>query len=202
MNKPLLLSVALAALLSAVVSAQTAEKIDFARDVQPIFRQNCVGCHGPTQQLSGFRVDRKSIVLGRRGVVPGSSDNSFLFHRITGSAYGTQMPPTGALKPEQIETLKAWIDQGADWLDALSNENERVPLNPKAVGLAEGLRSGDFAALDKEVAADSKILNARGPEGSTPFMYAVVYGTADKIERLLQKGGDPNARNDAGATAL
>jgi ankyrin repeat protein len=203
MNKPLLaLSIAMALLFSAVVSAQTAAKIDFARDVQPIFRQNCVGCHGPTQQLSGFRVDRKSIVLGRRGVVAGSSENSFLFHRITGSAYGTQMPPTGALKPEQIATLKAWIDQGAEWPDSLSNETERPPLNAKAVAIVEGLRTGDFAALDKEIAADPKLLNARGPEGSTPFMYAVVYGTTDRIERLLQKGADPNVQNDAGANAL
>jgi ankyrin repeat protein len=192
----------LALVFSAILSAQTASKVDFARDVQPIFRQNCMGCHGPTQQLSGFRVDRKSVVLGRRGVVPGSSENSFLFHRITGSAYGTQMPPTGVLRPEQIATLKAWIDQGADWPDALSNEAERTPLNPKAVALAEGLRSGDFTAFDKEIAADPKLLNARGPEGSTPFMYAVVYGTADRIERLIQKGADPNAKNDAGATAL
>ncbi len=203
MNKPpITLSIALALSFSAVLSAQTAVKIDFARDVQPIFRQNCVGCHGATQQLSGFRVDRKSIVLGRRGVVPGSSENSFLFHRITGSAYGTQMPPTGALKPEQIATLKAWIDQGAEWPDSLSNEAERPPLDPKAVAMAEGLRSGDFSAFDKEVAANPKLLNARGPEGSTPFMYAVVYGTTEKIDRLLQKGADPNARNDAGATPL
>src|SRR5579863_3358869 len=105
MTKPVLtLCIAMAQLSTAVVSAQTAAKIDFARDVQPIFRQNCVGCHGPTQQLSGFRVDRKSIVLGRRSVVPGSSENSFLLHRLSSSAFGTQMPPTGALKPEQIAT--------------------------------------------------------------------------------------------------
>jgi ankyrin repeat protein len=185
-----------------ILCAQTAPRIDFAHDVQPIFRQSCIGCHGPTQQLSGFRVDRKSIVLGRRGVVPGSSENSFLFHRISGSAYGTQMPPTGALKPEQIATLKNWIDQGADWPDALSTETERVPLNPRAVALVEALRSGDFAPFDKAIAADPKLLNARGPEGSTPFMYAVVYGSADTIERLIQKGADVNAKNDAGATAL
>ena len=80
--------------------------------------------------------------------------------------------------------------------------NRAAPLNAKAVAIVESLRSGDFAAFDKEVAADPKLLNARGPEGSTPFMYAVVYGTADKIESLLQKGADPNAQNDAGATAL
>src|SRR5215813_9322882 len=93
--------------------AQTPEKIDFVKDVQPIFRQNCVPCHGPAQQSSGMRLDRRSVVMGRRGVVPGSSENSFLFHRLSGSEYGLQMPPTGPLKPEQIAVIKRWIDQGA-----------------------------------------------------------------------------------------
>src|SRR5690349_8329145 len=103
-----------------ILSAQTPAKVDFAKDVLPILRQNCVGCHGPAQQSSGMRLDRKSQVISRRGVVPGSSENSFMFHRITGNAYGMQMPPTGPLRPEQIATIKAWIDQGADWPDALA----------------------------------------------------------------------------------
>src|SRR5690242_17461688 len=93
---------------ASVLSAQTTAKVDFAKDVLPILRQNCVGCHGPNQQSSGLRLDRKSQVISRRGVVPGSSENSFLFHRISGNDYGMQMPPTGALKPEQIATVKAW----------------------------------------------------------------------------------------------
>src|SRR5947207_14149850 len=60
-----------------ILSAQSPAKVDFANDVLPILRQNCVSCHGPAQQSSGMRLDRKSVVLGRRGVVPGSSDNSF-----------------------------------------------------------------------------------------------------------------------------
>src|SRR5690242_16206923 len=96
-------------LYAGIVSAQTPAKVDFAQDVLPILRQNCVGCHGPAQQSSGLRLDRKSAVISRRGVVPGSSDNSFLFHRISGGAYGMQMPPTGALRPEQIETIRKWI---------------------------------------------------------------------------------------------
>src|SRR6266478_7492067 len=87
-----------------LVFAQNPAKVDFGRDVLPILRQNCVGCHGPAQQISGLRLDRKSAVISRRGVVPGSSENSFLFHRVSGSEYGMQMPPTGPLKPEQINT--------------------------------------------------------------------------------------------------
>ena len=56
------------------LSAQAPAKVDFARDVLPLFRQNCVGCHGPSQQQAGLRLDRKSAVLKSfRLVVPGSA---------------------------------------------------------------------------------------------------------------------------------
>ena len=189
-------------LLAGILSAQTPARVNFGQDVLPIFRQNCVGCHGPAQQISGLRLDRKSAVLGRRGVVPGSSENSFLYHRVSGSDYGMQMPPTGPLRPEQINIIKTWIEQGADWPDSLANEAELPPLDPKAVAMVEALRTGDLAGFMKSVAEDAKLLNARGPEGSTPFMYAVLYTGAATLERLLKQGADPNKRNDANATAL
>ncbi|HUP02611.1 MAG TPA: ankyrin repeat domain-containing protein, partial [Bryobacteraceae bacterium] len=188
-------------LLSGAVAAQT-PKIDFANDVQPIFRQNCVPCHGPLQQSGGMRLDRKSVVLGRRGVVPGSSQNSFLFHRISGNQYGMQMPPTGALRPEQIKTIQTWIDQGAEWPDALSNEAATAPLDPQAVAMVNTLRTGDTQAFLKSAEENPKWINARGPEGSTPFLYAVLYAGVPTLERLLQLGADVNRRNDANATAL
>src|SRR6266481_7951771 len=184
------------------LAAAPPAKVDFANDVLPILRQNCVSCHGPAQQSSGMCPDRKSVVISRRGVVPGSSDNSFLYHRISGNAYGIQMPPTGPLRPEQIKTIKTWIDQGADWPDSLANEAELPPLNPKAVAMVEALRTGDLRGFKKSVAEDAKLLNARGPEGSTPFMYAVLYTGAKTLEQLLKQGADPNKRNDANATAL
>jgi hypothetical protein len=51
---------------------------------------------------------------GIRRVVPCSSENSFLYHRVAGSDFGLQMLPTGALRPEQIQIIKAWIEQGAE----------------------------------------------------------------------------------------
>src|SRR6266404_530575 len=190
------------AFAAGILSAQSPATVDFARDVQPILRQSCVGCHGPSQQISGLRLDRKSSVLNRRGVVPGSSANSFLYYRVSGSAYGMQMPPTGALRPEQNNTIKTWIDQGADWPDSLANEAELPPLNPKAVAMVEALRAGDLRGFTKSVAEDAKLLNARGPEGSTPFMYAALYTGVPTLEQLLKQGADPNKRNDANATAL
>src|SRR6266496_3079467 len=198
LSLPVLCSLAVIRLLP----AQTASKVDFAKDVLPILRQNCVTCHSGTQPASGMRLDRKSTVINRRGVVTGSAQNSFLFHRLSGNDYGMQMPPTGALKPEQIDTIKRWIEQGADWPDALANEAELPSVNPKAVAMVDELHEGDLPKFMKFVAEDAKLLNARGPEGSTPFMYAVLYTNAATLERLLKLGADPNKRNDANATAL
>ena len=128
--------------LVGMLPAQTPARVDFAKEVMPILRQNCVPCHGPAQQSSGMRLDRRSVVLGRRGVVPGSSENSFLYHRISGTDVGLQMPPTGPLRPEQIQSIKTWIEQGADWPDALANEIDLPPSDPKAVALVDSASLG------------------------------------------------------------
>ena len=183
---------------------QVAPKIDFAKDVLPLFRQNCFECHGPKKHENGMRLDRKSSALKRfsRRVIPGSSANSMVYLRLSGEEYGPQMPPKGALGAGQVAIIKAWIDQGADWPEALANEADLPPLNPQAVAMVESLRTGDLPAFMKAAQADPKLLNSRGPEGSTPFMYAVLYSNTETLANLLKMGADPNKRNDVNATAL
>ena len=57
-----------------ILFGQNPGKVDFGRDVLPLLRQNCIGCHGPAQQINGLRLDRRSSVLGSgsRRVIPGS----------------------------------------------------------------------------------------------------------------------------------
>jgi len=83
-----------------------------------------------------------------------------------------------------------------------ANEADVQPLNPTAIEMVEKLRAGDRQSFLKFVADDPKLLNARGPEGSTPFMYAVLYSDVATLEELLKKAANPNARNDVNATAL
>ena len=75
------------------------------------------------------------------------------------------MPPTGPIRPEQIATIKAWIDNGAEWPDALANEEDSAAANPKAVAMVDSLRTGDMAGFLKSVAPDAKLLNARAQGG-------------------------------------
>src|SRR5262245_58048798 len=105
--------------------ADTPAKIDFARDVQPLFKAHCIECHGPDEQKNGFRLDRRRDAMrGGTGTVigPGSSASSRLYLRLVGSNYGQQMPPEGSLSQGEIGVIKAWIDQGAAWPDELSGE--------------------------------------------------------------------------------
>src|SRR3954463_13256006 len=119
---------------TAMMFAQRGGTVDFVRDVQPIFRVQCIGCHGPDMQMSGLRLDRRADAM--RGstqtlIGPGNADGSKLYHRVAGTAFGTQMPPGHALTAQQIETIKDWIDEGANWPDAASGE---VPVPPVQAG--------------------------------------------------------------------
>ena len=191
-------------MLVGTVEAQEASKVDFATDIQPLLRKECLSCHGPAKQEGGLRLDRKSSVLKPlvRRVTPGNSSNSMMYRRVIGSEYGPQMPPTGELKAEQTETIKNWIEQGAIWPDSLANEMELPPLNLEAVASVDMLQQGDLTGFMKAMTKEPSLLNARGPEGSTPFMYAVLYVQPLTLTRLLKMGADPNAHNDDNATAL
>ncbi|MGC2615449.1 MAG: c-type cytochrome domain-containing protein, partial [Terracidiphilus sp.] len=62
-------------LVAGIAPAQTPPpaKVDFGRDVLPIFREQCGDCHGPAKQRAGMRLDRRSSVMKSfsRRVVPG-----------------------------------------------------------------------------------------------------------------------------------
>jgi ankyrin repeat protein len=191
--------------LSQASSHQASDKVDFRRDVQPILKQFCAECHGPSQQMHGFRLDRRRDAM-RGGtstvIVPGSSASSRLYLKLIGNKYGPQMPPTGALAQEQVDIIKAWIDEGAEWPDDLSGEVAPPLPDPKAEPILKALRDGDRQAFNRLASEIKKVGNLKGAKGTTPLMQAALYGDADSVRLLLQQGADPNIRNEAGATAL
>jgi len=98
--------------------ANPSKKIDFVRDVQPIFTRSCVACHGPNTQMAGLRLDSKQAVFAKV-VVPGNAADSALYRRVAGIGDVVRMPMGGRLADDQIATLKAWIEQGAEWPDSV-----------------------------------------------------------------------------------
>ncbi|MBI2680136.1 MAG: PSD1 domain-containing protein [Candidatus Solibacter usitatus] len=116
---PVILRLILPFALVCLAAAETTP-VEFSRDVEPIFRTRCQGCHGAKQQMSGLRLDRGEDAMrgGYSGavIVPRKSADSRLIQMVAGAVEGRIMPPAGEkLSAAEIGVLRAWIDQGAVW---------------------------------------------------------------------------------------
>ncbi|MBI1388670.1 MAG: DUF1549 domain-containing protein [bacterium] len=98
------------------------ETVDFVKQIQPLFEDRCVVCHGASSQKGGFRLDRKQEALDGGGhgkaILPGDSLHSPLIWMTAGVGGRPRMPAMGEpLTKDQVALLRAWIDQGAPWPD-------------------------------------------------------------------------------------
>ncbi len=105
-------------------SAALPEKIRFNRDIRPIFSDTCFACHGPDAKArkGKLRLDVREEALrvrdGKAPVVPGDSSRSEAFRRLITKDADDLMPPPDShktLSPRQIEIVRRWIDQGAEY---------------------------------------------------------------------------------------
>ena len=100
------------------------EPVDFAREVLPILSNHCYHCHGPDQdskeaKAAGFRLDIRDEAVGWDYIIPGKADKSPVIHVLETTKASKKMPPLDSgkpqLKPEQVQILRRWIDQGAEY---------------------------------------------------------------------------------------
>lgn len=107
--------------LMPVLNSAAAE-LDYYRDVYPFLKANCISCHNKTTTKADLNMETPELMIkgGESGpsIIPGNGAESLI---VTASLHtkDMEMPPpnnkSGAVNliPEQIATLKAWIDQGA-----------------------------------------------------------------------------------------
>jgi cytochrome c/ankyrin repeat protein len=187
---------ALAAILTSSPAFAQAP-IDFNNEVKPLLRDKCVGCHGPSQQNGGLRLDRRQSAMlgGSSGVaiLPGNAARSPLIWRISGpTGSGPQMPPTGPLRADDVATLTRWIDAGAPWPDSAPAGAADTPLMRAALtGTAAEMRA---------LIGDRAEVNAKNAAGATALMWSVT--DAARVRMLLDQGADVHARSEDGRTAL
>jgi hypothetical protein len=99
------------------------EKVTFNEFIRPIFAKHCVACHGGVKQASGLSfIYREQVTAecdsGERPIVPGDSKASYVMDRVADADPETRMPPADhgpPLSEREIELLRRWIDQGAEW---------------------------------------------------------------------------------------
>jgi uncharacterized protein DUF1553/uncharacterized protein DUF1549/cytochrome c len=128
-----------------------------------ILHTKCEACHGASQ-IAGLDVRQRESLLkgGSRGpaLVPGNASESLLY-RAAAHEGELKMPPGSAapLAPDELETLKKWIDEGAAWPSMLlrsktepdwwSLKNLRRPSLPKSSAPSGAVNPVDLFISDQ-----------------------------------------------------
>jgi mono/diheme cytochrome c family protein len=97
--------------------------VSFADDIQPIFDNNCVGCHGVGGNAGldlrpdvshGNLVNIPSTQSALALIEPEEPDDSWLYLKITGQQnVGSEMPPGSGLDSTAAALIQTWIMEGA-----------------------------------------------------------------------------------------
>jgi mono/diheme cytochrome c family protein len=83
--------------------------------------KHCYACHGPDEADGGLQFTSKEAVFseldsGFHAIVANKPDESEVFKRLTAEDEDERMPAEAEpLPPEEIETIRDWIEQGAQW---------------------------------------------------------------------------------------
>ena len=115
--------------------------VQFNRDVRPILSEYCFQCHGPdnNHRKAGLRLDVKEdafklLKSGEHAFVAGDIEKSAAIQRITTTDEDDIMPPTKVgkkLSAAQIETLKQWVKEGANWQGHWAYQKVEKPAAPE-----------------------------------------------------------------------
>ncbi len=102
-------------------SAGAADKVTFNKDIRPILSDKCFACHGPdrTKLKGDLSLSVRDDAIARAAITPGKPDESEMLRRILSDDPDEHMPPAsaklGSLTSQEIETLRKWIEQGAEY---------------------------------------------------------------------------------------
>ncbi|MCB1230702.1 MAG: hypothetical protein KDN19_10575 [Verrucomicrobiae bacterium] len=113
-----------------VAELKREEPVNFATEIYPFLKANCLACHNSTKAKADLILESPQDMIkgGESGpaIDPGKGELSFLFSTAAHIEEPT-MPPANNkskakdLTPEQLALLKLWIDQGAKG-DAVATE--------------------------------------------------------------------------------
>src|SRR5260370_10759589 len=178
-------------------------------DVAAIFSARCLGCHADEVRMGSLNLETwDGVQQGgtHKIIVAGKSADSRLYQLISGKTMPS-MPMDGSkLSPEQIDTIRAWIDAGAPGpakgepapttkTAALPKIEPRVPVKPQIFDLA--------SSPDGRVLALAGYREVRLLDAATRQQLATLAGHASTVRalvfsrdgRLLAAAGDLPARS-------
>jgi len=203
MNRAVVLFLWLAAPAAARQEPPEVAKVDFVRDIQPIFKAHCIGCHGAGKQKGQFRLDSRALafrggVVGK-DIVRGRSKESHLIELLLEGDAENRMPKDAPpLPPSQIDLIRRWIDEGAEWPDAAAGDPGKAGRHwayEKPVRHDPPAATGARTPVDAFIAAEHEARGLRPrPEAPKPLLLRRLYldltGLPPTAEELAEFLGD------------
>ena len=95
----------------------------FEQHIRPTLIENCLECHHEEQDSGGLSME--TLGQFRKGGDHGSLvdqkqwTQSLLLQVISGDG-DLKMPPDGELSPLQVESIKSWVEHGANWPEGVT----------------------------------------------------------------------------------
>jgi hypothetical protein len=112
-------TLAFASTARAGVPAPPPAKVDYNFQVRPILADRCFLCHGHDEKArkAKLRLDVAEVAYARHAIVPGKPEASLVIERITAEGSRRMPPPKShlSLSKDEIEILRRWIAQGAEY---------------------------------------------------------------------------------------
>jgi hypothetical protein len=152
---------ALSFAVSQVQSTASAE-VQFNRDIRPILSDRCFACHGPDRnskasELTELRLDVRESAVDYGAIEPGDADASELLARVSSDDPDERMPPDDSHKPrlnqQEIELLRRWIEQGAEYQKLWSlipPQREKLPSVKKTEWAKSAIDQFVLARMESE----------------------------------------------------
>lgn len=173
-SKKMLPAVAvLAAALIILPSLLKSDRIDFNTRVKPIFNKKCISCHGGVRQKGGFSLMTREDALqpaesGKPAIIPGDPGASELIRLLETRDEEERMPyHKEPLSSDEIDCLKQWIKEGAEWGAHWAYRPVEQPVVPRPQSRLWGLLPpAKNAWVQNDI--DWFILDRLNREGLTP----------------------------------
>ncbi len=192
-------------------SAAQEQDVDFEKDVWPVFQSQCISCHGPDAHEGQLRLDARAIAFKGgttgSGIVSKKPDASEIYLRLVSDQPGKRMPAeSDPLSPEQIELVRRWIEQGANWPDGIGSDAVEVerhwsyvppirPMLPEVQHTQWPQNSLDYFILRKLEEHDLRSSAPAGKERLIRRLYLDLLGYPPTVEQVaaLVKDDAPDA---------
>ena len=180
-------------------------RINFEKHIKPLFEQNCISCHNADKHKGevDMSTEQAALTTGDYGaaIVPFDLKHSKAYTSITLEADDDDiMPPKKSgppLKKDEIELIRAWIEQGAQWTEQAplkaKEKQSTGPANPDNMELVVKIRDFIVKTTKEKAEDEMKNYDSAVPSTKIPFsMIAIKSGeyTMGSPEGEAKRGAD------------